>query len=542
MFLVVPPFDAEPFPTLGDQVCDFIEEKCVYGPGSLKGQPAKLNEDQRLILYRAYEVFPKGHPRAGRRRFHRVGWSVRKGSGKTEFMAWVAYAELHSESPVRFAGFCKDGSLLQGRPVGDPYVPLLANTKDQVEELAYGALMVVCAEGADPELFDIGVDRIIRIGIDGEADGKAVPLAGAPNARDGARTTFQGFDETHRLYLPNHKAAVTTMKENLPKRPLDDPWQLSTTTAGEPGQGSVAEDEFSEANSIDRGEIREPTLFFLHRQADDGFDMDNFEERLEAVRQASGPDVAEWSDLHWIASNRDDPEGDKTYWERVWCNRWIAQEAQAFDLRAWKACGPGEGEEPRRIPLKSYVTLGFDGARMRDSTAIVMTETKTGLQQLAALWERPDNAQDDWEIDESEVREAVEGLFKNYRVQKMYCDPPYWDNTVGEWSVKWPDRVVAWHTNRRTPMIGAISAFRDGIVSGKLRHCGDLDLTRHMGNAGKHYLNNVVDEHGERRWILKKIHPDRKFDACMAAVLSWQARIDVLPDFKPKRRVVQRIR
>jgi hypothetical protein len=54
------------------------------------------------------------------------------------------------------------------------------------------------------------------------------------------------------------------------------------------------------------------------------------------------------------------------------------------------------------------VTLGFDGARMRDSTAIVMTDVRTGVQQLAALWERPDNA-DDWEIDESEVREAVEG-------------------------------------------------------------------------------------------------------------------------------------
>jgi phage terminase large subunit-like protein len=457
-------------------------------------------------------------------------------------MAWVAYAELHPESPVRFAGFGKDGSLLQGRPVGDPYIPLLANTKDQVEELAYGALMVVCAEGMDPELFDIGVDRIIRLGIDGEADGKAVPLAGAPNARDGARTTFQGFDETHRLYLPNHKAAVTTMKENLPKRPLDDPWQLSTTTAGEPGQGSVAEDEFFEAESIGRGEIREPTLFYLHRQADDGYDMADFEQRLKAVEQASGPDVAEWSDLHWIASNWDDPEGDRTYWERVWCNRWIAQESQAFNLADWKDCGPKNDEEPRRIPLKAHVTLGFDGARMRDSTAIVMTEIRTGFQQLAALWERPDNAQDDWEIDESEVREAVDGLFKNYRVHKMYADPPYWDNTIGEWAVKWPEQVVAWHTNKRTPMIAAISAFRDAITSEKLSHGGDLDLTRHVGNAGKHYLNNVVDEHGERRWILKKIHPDRKFDACMAAVLSWQARIDVLPDFKPKKRVIQRIR
>ena len=514
----------------------------MFGPGSLKGQPARLNEDQRLILYRAYEVFPRGHPRAGRRRFHRVGISVRKGSGKTELMGWVAFAELHPEAPVRFAGFNRNGSLKQGRHVPDPYIPLLANTKDQVEELAYGALMVMCEHGADPELFDIGIDRIIRIGVDGEADGRAVPLAGAPNARDGARTTFQGFDEVHRLYLPNHKAAVETMRQNLPKRPFDDPWQLSTTTAGEPGQDSVAEDQHFEAESIARGEIKEPTLFYIHRQASDGFDMTRFDDRLEAVREASGPDVAAWSDLHWIASEWEvNPEG-RTYWERVWCNRWIAQEQQAFNLKVWNSCCPDITEENQRIPLRAHVTLGFDGARMRDSTAIVMTDIKTGRQQLAALWERPEHADDDWEIDESEVRDAVDGLFRNYQVHLMYCDPPFWDNTVGEWSVKWPDRVVAWHTNRRTQMIAAISAFSDAMVSGKLSHNGDADLTRHVGNAGKHYVNNVIDEHGQRRWTLKKLHPERKFDACMAAVLSWQARMDVLPGFKPKKRVVARIR
>lgn len=538
MLLVVPPFDDEPFPTLGDQVCDFIEERACFGPGPLKGRSAKLNEDQRLILYRAYEVYPKGHARAGRRRFHRVGVSVRKGSGKTEFMAWVAFAELHPESPVRFAGFNRDGSLVQGRPVGDPYIPLLANTQEQVAELAYGALMYVCESGADPELFDIGLDRIIRIGIDGEADGKAVPLAGAPNARDGARTTFEGFDETHRLYLPSHRDAVKTMIENLPKRPSDDPWALSTTTAGEPGQHSVAEDQHFEAEAIHRNEVKEPTLFFIHRQSDDGFDMSDFDQRIEAVRQASGPDVAEWSDLHWIASNWDIPNADRTYWERVWCNRWTAQEAQAFNPKRWDALGL-KGES---IPRKARVTVGFDGARMRDSTAFVVTDIKTGFQQLGGLWERPLDADDGWEIDESLVTEALSEIFRAYRVQKVYCDPPYWNSTVGEWSVKYPDVVEAFHTNKYTRMIAAIQGFSDAITSGKLSHDGDPDLARHVASAGKYMLNGMRDERGERKWILGKLHPDRKFDACMAAILSWQARMDELGTIKRTRRVVQRIR
>ena len=541
MLLVVPPFDDEPLPTLGDQVCDFIEERACFGPGSLKGEPARLNQDQRLIIYRAYELYPKAHERAGRRRFHRVGISVRKGSAKTELMAWIAFAELHPESPVRFAGFEKDGSPKQGRPVNDPYIPLLANTQEQVAELAYGALMVICEHGADPELFDVGMDRVVRIGISGEADGKAVPISGAPNARDGARTTFQGFDEVHRLYLPNHKAAVQTMKANMPKRPAEDPWTLTTTTAGEPGQSSVAEDEWIEAQSIDRGEINRPTLFYFHRQAADGFNLDVYEERVKAIAEASGPDVAEWSDIDRIAAQWDEPKVDKTYLERVWTNRWTAQSAQAFNLTRWKALElPGD-----TIPRRAQVTLGFDGARMRDATAIVMTDVRTGLQQLEGLWERPVNAEDDWEVDESEVNEKVAELFARYRVIRFYADPPHWNYTVGAWAAKWPDVVEEFWTNQKRRTIKAIQAFDDAIASGSISHnCpDDGDFTRHIGNAGKHMTNLLDEDTGERLWILGKLHQDRKFDGAMAAVLSWQARMDILPKVpKPKKRVFARIR
>lgn len=542
MRLVVPPLEEEPLPTLGDQVVAFLEERACHGPGSLKGEPLQLPSEHRLILYKAYEHWPLGHPRAGKRRFHTVGVSCRKGAAKTELQALVAFVELHPESPVRFAGFNKDGTLKQGRPVRDPFIPLLAHQKEQVEELAYGALMVIVEYGMDPELFDITQERIVRIGLDGEADGKALPIAGEPDAADGARTTHQGWDETHRLYLPRLKRAATTMESNLPKRPEEDPWTLAVTTAGQLGQDSVAEDMHAEAEAIARGEIETPTTFYFHRQASDGYDMTNFDQRVEAIAEASGPELAKRSDLHRIASMWDKPKSDKTYLERVWCNRWISQESQAFNLKQWNALTVESDGEPKRLPLRSHVTVGFDGARMRDATAIVVTDIKTGFQQLAYLRERPDNAEDGWEIDESEVREAVEGLFKNYRVHMMYADPPFWENTIGDWSMKWPDRVIAWHTNRRKQMIEAIGAFTDAIVSSRLSHNGDEDLARHVGNAGKHYLNNVLDEHGERRWILGKIHQDRKFDACMAAILSWQARMDVLPDFKPKKRVVQRIR
>jgi hypothetical protein len=243
---VVPPADAEPWPTLGPAICDLLEERAVFGPGSLKGQPAKLDAETRALVYKSYELYPRAHKLAGRRRFRRVRISLRKGTAKTEKLGWVAFAELHPEGPVRFDGWDAAGNPV-GRPVRDPYIPLLAYTEQQVEELAFNVLYVVCTEGPDADLFDAGLDRIIRLNERGRADGKAVPLANSPGARDGARTTFQGYDETHRLELPRQIDAYNTMEANLPKRPLDDPWSMGITTAGVPGAGSVAELDKDEA-------------------------------------------------------------------------------------------------------------------------------------------------------------------------------------------------------------------------------------------------------------------------------------------------------
>ncbi len=55
MILTVP-VDRAFYPTLGAQVCDWIEEHLVFGPGDLRGQPAILDDEKRALVYRLYEV------------------------------------------------------------------------------------------------------------------------------------------------------------------------------------------------------------------------------------------------------------------------------------------------------------------------------------------------------------------------------------------------------------------------------------------------------------------------------------------------------
>lgn len=526
--LSVPAPDEVPWPSLGGQMCQFLEEQSIFGPGSLKGQPYRVSEEMRGLIWQMYEVYPKGHPFAGRRRFKRFGISVRKGLSKTEVMAQIAYAELHPYGPVRCNGeFDRWGDPVS-RPVVDPYIPLLAFTVGQVEELAFGALYVLCTEGPDADLFDATKERIIRLGPTGRADGKAVPLANSPGSRDGARTSFQCFDEPHRLFMPRAVAAHETMVANLEKRVLEDPWGLYVGTAGEPGQGSVAEGIHLEAEMIARGEITDPMLGYFHREASPGYDLTVLEDRVAAVAEATGP-TGEYGPGQFlsIAKQWDRPTADKKYLERVWLNRWTKSDSQAFDLARWQDLRVGQ-----RIPDGAFVAAGFDGARFRDSTGIVLTDIGTGRQELFAGWERPVDA-DEWEVPEAEVTAAWAEIVRRFSLWRCYGDPPHWTETFGSWAAKWPDQFEEWWTARPGPMSRSIRSYREGQATGAVTHFYDPDDARsvafekHIAAAGRKDLN-FLDDDGTKLFVLAKVHEDRKFDFAMAGCLSWAAYLDAI--------------
>lgn len=529
MILTVPQ-DKILYPTLGPQVCDWIEANLCFGPGDLRGNPAVIDDETRGLIYRMYELFPQKHAQAGRRRFKRCALSLAKGTAKTEKAAWIAICELHPDAPVRCIGWTKKGEPIGG-PVTDPFVVLVAYTEEQSDELAYGAMRVILEESPVGKDFDIGLERIMRK----DGAGKAVSLAGSPNARDGARTTFQVFDETHWHTLPRLKQAHQTMQANLPKRKAADAWAMEITTAPEPGAGSIAEATMDYAIAIHEGRISDANLFFFHRQAGDEHDLTTAEGARAAVIEASGP-AAAWRDIDGIVSLWRDPTTDRTYWERVYCNRLVRSASQAFDVEQWKTLA-----KPNTVKPGAVITLGFDGAVFHDSTAIVATEVETGCQWVAGLWERPVSAVE-WQVPAAEVDTRMHELFSTYTVWRLYADPPYWQAWIAQWAGA-PDmqplpqmgtgwdgaRVVEWWTNRRRPMTAALESFDSAIRGGLIAHDGDKDYIRHLGNARKQELP-MRDETGKAMWLIRKERPDspQKIDIGMAGILSWEARNDAI--------------
>ena len=527
MILTVPDDGSKLWPTLGDQVCRWIEENLVFGPGDLRGNPAILDEEKRAFIYRMYEIYPRRHEFAGRRRFKRCALSLPKGLGKTEFGAWIAACELHPDAPVRFNGWEKGGKLKPGRGVKDPYIPLVAYTEEQSDELAYGALLAIREEAPVKNDFDIGLDRIVRV----KGDGKAVSLATNPSARDGARTTFCIFDETHHFTLPRLKQAHQTMLNNMGKRKLSDPWTLEITTAPEPGSGSVAEATWEYGQAVADGLVKDASLFFFHRQASDNHDLETEQGARAAVIEASGA-AASWRDIEAIVSLWKDPTTDRQYWERVWCNRLVKAAHKAFDPLKWKALASPFSLAAQSLTLRGdLVALGFDGSIRFDSTGLVATHIRTGFQWVVGAWERPYHAPDSWTVPAEEVDETLRSFFKAHNVFRLYADPPYWQDWIAKWAGEFGEtRVIEWWTNHRKKMTYALEAFQSAIEEKRISHDGNEALARHVANAYKANTKMLDETTKQPLWLIQKERPDspNKIDLCMAAVLSWQARNDAV--------------
>lgn len=571
--LVVPGQDPEPWPTLGPQVIQWMNENLVYGPGDIRGERLRdkpMDAETMAIINRAYEI----HPVTGKRRFHRVALSMRKGTAKTEKLAWIGCAELHPEAPVRFGGWDAHHEPV-GISVKDPYIPLVAYTEEQVDELLFGAMYSIISESPIADDFDIGLQRIIRM----DGKGRAVGLAAAPNPRDGARTTWQGFDETHRFNTRKHIETHKVMMANVGgKRAGSEPWTGEATTAFVPGEGSVAEKTQEYAEAIDEGKIEDPQLFFFHRWASDPLDLSTREGVEAAVREASGP-AGEWSDIERISSQWDDPTADPDYLERVWLNRKVMSHAQVFPMptvleqsaiASWQRevkeasqevvelrGQPPNGEDPGAIrgrivaaqrradhaqsrlqalvkePLprrRTEITVGFDGSLTTDATGIIGTEIDTGYQFVLGVWQHPPDPDIPWECPPEEVDEVFQETMRTYKVVRAYCDPPYWETYCDMWAGKWPKKVFKWETRRPGPTAYAIRQYVRAWGQREVTHDGNPIFIQHLSNARKRMLTQKDEEGRETLYLMEKEHrgSPKKIDLAMAGMLSWEARSDAI--------------
>jgi len=521
------------FVSLGFVAIEWIEAYLCHGPGDVQGQKLVIDDEMAAFIVRAYQLDPK----TGRRKVNRAFLSRPKGRAKSEIAgALVCFEAL---GPCRFDGWDAAGEPV-GRPLTYPFIRCLATEEGQAgntyDNVTVMLEHLVDVAGDEFPAIDLGrnVQTSSRIFI--EDGGEIVPSTASSASKDGGKESFSVFDETHLYVLPETRAMHQTVLRNLVKRKAADPWSLETSTMYAVGERSVAEATHQYAEDVKAGKILDGGLLVDHRQAPHVEDLMDDAQLMPALKYVYG-DAAGWMDLPAIARHMRAPDTDPSDARRYFLNQRGTKSGAAFDADRWTELA----KTGFIVPNKDLIAVGFDGARFRDATALIGTHLETGYQWVLGAWEAPTDPKEaeDWEVPAAEVHATLEGAFDQWKVVRVYADPPYWEETVATWGGKYgPKIVVEWWTLRPRPMAYALRAFRTAQTEGSLSHSGDKLYAQHIANAVKRDAR-VRDEFDKPMWTIQKDRHDspRKIDLAMTGCLSWEARRDAITAglLKPKK-------
>jgi hypothetical protein len=109
----------------------------------------------------AYEVYPKGHKFAGRRRFKRCRMVCPEGAGEDRAAGLDRLRRAPPRGPVRCDGFDAHGEPV-GRPVSSRTSRCWPTTRTRSRSSRTACCRTCASEGPDADLFDISLERIIR--------------------------------------------------------------------------------------------------------------------------------------------------------------------------------------------------------------------------------------------------------------------------------------------------------------------------------------------------------------------------------------------
>lgn len=523
------------FPTLGWQVIEWIETYLVHGPGDVQGQPWEIDDEFALFLCWLYRVHPQGHPQEGRRLTQRAVLSRPKGRAKSEFAGGFVCAE--ALGPVRCDGFDANGDPV-GVPVKYPFIRCLATEEDQSGN-TYDNVHFMLSEGrvVDEYKVDVGLTRTFIKEPDG---GEIVPSTSGDASKDGGKESGSVADETHLYVLPKLRRMYSTVARNTGKRKAAEPLMLDTTTAWQPGEGSVAEQAADRYAHLPVEEaITKAGVLYDHRQGDEPKRFGDDRSLIKALRTGYGP-AAEWMDFPRIVRiirDAEDPENDAyRYWlnrPRAAASHWLSPDEinEVVDLDYVPESG-------------SLIGAGFDGSDVDDHTTLWGCDEDGNLFAIG-IWAKPENwpVDREWRVPRSEVTDTVNWMMETFRVVRFYNDPPWFQEEISRWAAEHGNPPVAeWWTNRDSLMAVATGAVRTAIRKQECRVNPiplrtDPQLRRgkplgqwHFENARTKKVRIKLEDRAEEAHVVRKERPGSplKIDSVPAAVLARRARDDGL--------------
>lgn len=519
-----------PEKTLGWEVLNWWSEY-VNSPGSNGGPFIPTLEQARFTLW-WYAVDDNG------RYAYREGVLRRsKGWGKDPYCAALALVELCG--PVAFSHFDDDGNPV-GKQRHAAWITVAAVSQDQTKN-TFRLFPVMATKRLRTE-HRLEINRFI---IHADNGGCIEAATSSPASIEGNRPTLVIENETQ--WWGTGPAGETNEGHvmhgavigNLTKIPSAR--RLAICNAHIPGNDTVAEIDYTAYQEILAGEAVITNMLYdaIEAPADtpvseiprQSIDPEGFEAGVAKLRQ--GVEIARgdsyWLPVEEIVSSILDTKNDIIESRRKFLNQVNASEDSWISPSEWdrvvlydKSFALQKGEQ---------ITLGFDGSKSNDWTALVACRVHDGMLFLIQSW-NPEQYPNG-EVPRDHVDATVRSCFEAYDVVAFRADVKEFEAYVDLWGNDFKDRVSV-NASPNNPVAFDMRGnqkrfafdcerFLDAVLERELNHDGNPILRAHVLNAKK--FPTTYDAIAIRKATKAS---KKKIDAAVCAVLAFGARQEFL--------------
>lgn len=429
--------------------------------------------------------------------------------------------------PCRFGGWGPNGPVAVAHPAA--WVQVAAVSKEQTKttmRLFPGLLSKEC-------LRQYGVDLGKEI-IYSARNGVIESVTSSPRALEGARASFVLLNETHHWLANNSGHDMSeVIDRNLAKSRDGSARGMEITNAPLPGEDSVAERTWEGFQKIQEGKSKATGYYYDSVEAPAGTDLSDPDSLRRGLEIARGDST--WLDVERLMAEIMDPKTPAYLSRRMYLNQLVASDDALISPQEWKKL-----EVKKHLEPGDEITLGFDGGKADDATALVAIRLSDRFVQPLGIWERPDGPESkNWEVNREKVDGVVQHAMGTYKVVGFFADVALWESYIDSWSQQWRHVLQV----KASPKSAIGRDMRGGleeltranerlvaaIVDGKIAHDGNGTLTRHVLNARRRLNRFGVTFGKEHR------ESQRKVDGYAAMLLADMARHALLESGKYKK-------
>jgi len=527
--------------TLGWQILGWTADYLRQPDGDEAGRPWRYTDEQARFMLWWYAVDERG------RFIYRSGMLRRvKGWGKDPVGATLCAIEF--VGPCRFAGWDDAGDpVAVAHPAS--WVLTAAVAKDQTRN----TMTLFPGLFNDAAISDYGIDLGKEILYAHSGRCRLEAVTSSPRALEGPRASFTLKNETQHWLVNNDGHEMSkVIARNATKSRDGSSRVLAISNAHEPGEDSDAERDYEAWLAIEQGKSRSTGFLYDSLEAPPEIDIRDEEQLRIGLSIARGDSI--WLDIDRHVEEIYDPRNSVATSRRFYLNQIVAAEDAWISPHEYDALEQvrdvvirhetivrelderGKERERTVIVPGEEITLGFDGSKSDDHTALIGCCLSDGYTFTLGVWDPEEHGGEaPRDIIDGTVRNALE----KYQVCAFFADLAEWESYVDAWAQDYGKKfelkatarhAVAWDMRgHRKEATIEIERLHDEIVEKMFRHDGNSRAKQHFHNARRRpneWGITVGKEHRESK---------RKIDAVPATMLARMARRLVLANPKRKR-------